>query len=112
MTTRALIAATMSLLIASVPPAAAETIGDRDIGQSLAQTWCSNCHVVAGGQTNGASTGAPSFRAVASDKAMTPTAISAFLQTPHHRMPDLHLTRQEINDVTAYIYSLRSQPRR
>jgi hypothetical protein len=29
------------------------------------------------------------------------------LQTPHARMPDLHLTRDEVDDLIAYILSLR-----
>jgi hypothetical protein len=33
--------------------------------------------------------------------------LRAFLQTPHDRMPDLHLTRNEIDDVAAYILSLK-----
>ena len=28
-------------------------------------------------------------------KSMTPVALQVFLQTPHDRMPDLHLTRAE-----------------
>ena len=35
-------------------------------------------------------------------------ALDVFLQTPHHRMPDLHLSRTEIDDVSAYILSLRT----
>jgi mono/diheme cytochrome c family protein len=100
------------LLIASATPAAAQMAGDPDAGRALAQTWCSNCHVVTATQAQGASTGAPSFRTIANDKSVTPMALSAFLQTPHHRMPDLHLSREEIDDVSAYILSLRPAPKR
>jgi hypothetical protein len=34
-------------------------------------------------------------------------ALRAFLQTPHSRMPDLHMSREEIDNITAYILSLR-----
>jgi hypothetical protein len=40
-------------------------------------------------------------------KSTTPLSLRAFLQTPHERMPDLHLSRDEIDDLTAYILSLR-----
>jgi mono/diheme cytochrome c family protein len=100
------------LLIAFTAPAVAQTIGDPVAGRTLAQTWCSNCHVVAANQPQGASTGAPSFRAIAAEKSVTPMALSAFLQTPHHRMPDLHLSRDEIDDVSAYILSLQSPSKR
>lgn len=99
------------LLLAAAPPAAAQTVGDADAGRTLAQTWCSNCHVVTNSQSQGTSTGAPSFRAIATQEAVTPMALRAFLQTPHHRMPDLHLSRTEIDDVSAYILSLRPQPK-
>jgi mono/diheme cytochrome c family protein len=40
-------------------------------------------------------------------KSTTFMGLRAFLQTPHDRMPDLHLTRNEIDDVAAYILSLK-----
>jgi cytochrome c len=105
------IALPLLLLVASASPVAAQAVGDPDAGRHLSQTWCANCHVVSVAQPRGASTGAPSFREIAAQKSVTPMALSAFLQTPHHRMPDLHLSRNEIDDVSAYILSLR-QPRK
>jgi len=82
--------------------AAQETAGRR-----LAETWCSNCHVVSAEQHRGASTGAPTFTAIADMKSTTPMGLRVFLQTPHSAMPDLHLTRNETDDLIAYIMSLR-----
>jgi mono/diheme cytochrome c family protein len=93
--------------VATLQGVRAEEVGDPAAGRQLAETWCSACHVVTGGQKQGTSTGAPPFAAIAAEKAITPLALRAFLQTPHHRMPDLHLSRNEIDDVTAYIFSLR-----
>jgi len=76
-------------------------------GHQLATQWCANCHVVDSAQKQGSSTGAPPFEAVAHMKSTTEMSLHVFLQTPHGRMPDLHLTRNEIDDVTAYILSLR-----
>lgn len=87
--------------------AAAQTEGDPDAGRKLAQTWCDNCHVVAPSQQQGTSTGAPAFTAIAAMKSTTFMGLRAFLQTPHDRMPDLHLSRDEIDDVAAYIISLK-----
>jgi mono/diheme cytochrome c family protein len=42
-------------------------------------------------------------------KSTTVLSLRAFLQTPHARMPDLHLTRDEIDNIAAYILSLRGQ---
>jgi cytochrome c len=81
--------------------------GDPAAGRALAQRWCDTCHVVDQEQQRGTSTGAPTFTAIASMKSTTPMALRVFLQTPHGRMPDLHLTRGEIDDVVAYIVSLK-----
>ena len=36
-------------------------------------------------------------------------SLRAFLMTSHPPMPDLHLTRDEIDDVSAYILSLKQR---
>ncbi len=94
------------VLIASPAGAFAQSAGDPDAGLRIAKTWCINCHVVTRDQSQGTSNGAPPFTAIAQTKSITPDALRTFLQTPHHRMPDLHLTRNEIDDVSAYIFSL------
>ena len=99
------------LLMAASLPASAQEVGNADVGRRLSETWCSSCHVVAASQSQASSNGVPSFRAIAADMAVTPMALDAFLQTPHHRMPDLHLSREEIDDVSAYILSLRPRPK-
>ncbi|HVZ09465.1 c-type cytochrome [Rhodopila sp.] len=96
-----------ALLLAMPGAAGAQMAGDAAAGQTIAQRWCVNCHVVGRDQTRGTSNGAPSFPAIARRTEMTPMALRAFLQTPHHRMPDLQLSREQIDDVTAYIQSLR-----
>ncbi|HQT76848.1 MAG TPA: c-type cytochrome [Rhodopila sp.] len=83
---------------------------DADAGRAIAARWCVTCHVVQPGQTHATSTGAPSFAAVAARKSLTPDGLSAFLQTSHVRMPDLHLSRREISDLTAYIMSQKPAP--
>ena len=90
--------------------ARAQNTGDADAGRKIAQTWCINCHVVAPGQVQGTSNGAPPFTAIAAQTDISPMALRAFLQTPHHRMPDLQLSNDQIDDVSAYIFSLRTPP--
>lgn len=97
------------LLGASALPSAAQEIGDLAGGRRLAETWCSTCHVVIPTSQLGTSNGAPTFSAIARMKSTTPLALRAFLQTPHSRMPDLHLTRDEVDDLTTYILSLRQK---
>ena len=95
------------LLAGSFSRPIAQEIGDAGSGRHLAETWCETCHVVAAAPRRGASNGAPTFVAIARMKSTTPMSLQAFLQTPHSRMPDLHLNRDEIDDLTAYILSLR-----
>ena len=51
--------------------------------------------------------GVPTFTAIASMPSTTPIALRVYLQTPHARMPDLHLSRDETDNLIAYILSLR-----
>jgi len=93
------------LLAATSHPAGAE--GDVEAGSRLARTWCSSCHLAGPAQNSATSTGAPTFAAIAGMKSLTATSLRNFLQVPHGRMPDLHLTRDETSDLAAYILSLR-----
>jgi mono/diheme cytochrome c family protein len=97
------------LLTASPFPVTAQEIGDIAVGERLAKTWCSTCHVVTSSAKTGTSTGVPTFAAVAALPSTTPISLRAFLQTPHARMPDLHLRRDETDDLIAYILSLRGR---
>jgi cytochrome c len=98
---------TAMLLGSAIPSVAAQDIGDLAAGRRLAQTWCSSCHQVDPSPQRGVDNGAPAFTAIARMTSTTPLSLRAFLQTPHAQMPDLHLSRDEIDDLTGYILSLR-----
>ena len=87
--------------------ARAQEVGDAAEGHKLAESWCSSCHVIGPTQQQGVSNGAPTFAAIARMKSTTTLSLYAFLQTPHDRMPDLHLSRDDIDNISAYILSLR-----
>jgi mono/diheme cytochrome c family protein len=95
------------LLSAWPHPAHAQEAGDVATGRRLSDTWCSSCHLVGPGSVRGVSNGAPTFVAIAQQKSTTVLSLRVFLQTPHARMPDLHLSRDEIDDLAAYVLSLR-----
>jgi mono/diheme cytochrome c family protein len=98
----------MAILLAGRPHlAGAEEIGDVAAGHRLSEIWCSSCHLVGPEAPSGVSNGAPTFPGIAGTSSTTPLSLRAFLQTPHPRMPDLHLTRDEADDLIAYILSLR-----
>jgi mono/diheme cytochrome c family protein len=77
-------------------------------GRRLAESWCSSCHLVGPGSARGVSNGAPTFVAIARQRSTTVLSLRVLLQTPHGQMPDLHLSRDEIDDLAAYILSLRT----
>ncbi len=81
-------------------------------GKGLAQVWCSDCHLVDPQERKSGRDSAPTFLSIARMKSTTEASLAAFLSTPHGRgrMPDLVLNREEIQDVSAYILSLRKLP--
>jgi mono/diheme cytochrome c family protein len=95
------------LLAAASLPCVAQEVGDAAAGRRLAETWCSNCHVVSPTAERATANGVPTFTGIAQMPSTTPMSLNVFLQTSHSRMPDLHVSRQEIDDLTAYILSLR-----
>jgi len=97
------------LLAAAGAGAGAKESGDVAQGQHLARTWCAACHVVEPTQRNGGATGVPTFAAIAQMPSTTTLSLHAFLQTTHGRMPDFQLSRDEIDDVSAYILSLKGR---
>ena len=95
-----------AISILDAGPVRAQDTGDTDNGHRLAQAWCANCHTLDTSQ-QATATGAPSFSAIAANKAITPTALHVFLRTPHDRMPDLSLSNNEVDDLIAYILMSR-----
>lgn len=91
--------------VASLSGAAAQNPDD---GERIAKTWCAGCHRVDGPSPGAQRTDAiPSFSSIAQMNSTTQTSLEVFLSTPHARMPDYSLTREEIRNVSAYILTLR-----
>ena len=79
---------------------------DAAAGARMALQWCANCHVIDGsGPSARLPQGPPSFRVAAGH--LNPGELRAFLSHPHGAMPDLALTRAEINDLIDYIQTLQ-----
>ena len=89
-------------LMAAAPAWAA---GSAQAGATLAQRWCSSCHLTADTNASGPDT-APPFSTIAARHGQDREWVHAWLMKPHPPMPDLQLTRQEIDDITAYLESL------
>jgi mono/diheme cytochrome c family protein len=75
---------------------------DATNGEKLAKRWCVSCHVVGEGQRQ-ANADTPPFSAIAGRPDFTAAQVALFLLTPHPRMPDMSLSRNEAADLAAYI---------
>ena len=90
---------------AAMPVASPLLAADAAKGAQLAGQWCTNCHVIGGSAAATLQQGPPSFATIGRD--LTPDQLHAFLSHPHPPMPDLSLTRSEIDDLIAYIGTFR-----
>ena len=75
-------------------------------GAQIARQWCANCHVIGGNSAAAVPQGPPTFPTIARS-GMASDQLRAFLSHPHGAMPDLTLTRAEIDDLIGYIETLR-----
>jgi mono/diheme cytochrome c family protein len=89
-------------LMRTQSPATSAT-GEAEAGWQLARRWCAGCHVVdmAGYGTDSA----PAFATVARERTDR-RWIRAWLESPHPPMPNMNLSRGEIDDVIAYLDTL------
>ena len=86
--------------------AGAVLAADAAAGRQIADRWCSSCHVVAGSGGSGATDAAPTLASIAKDPRRGPDWVRQWLNDPHPPMPNLTLTRAEIEDVIAYLENL------
>lgn len=78
--------------------------GDPARGQALANIWCASCHLVDPNGT-GKDT-APPFPKIAKQGLPDQDEARAFITAPHPPMPNFDLTREQIDDIVAYLNSL------
>jgi mono/diheme cytochrome c family protein len=84
----------------------ARAAGDAEAGHKLAQLWCTSCHIVDDSR-QGADT-APPFPSIA-QRHLDRAWIRAWITAPHPPMPNLNLSRQQIDDVVAYLDRLAAK---
>ena len=89
---------------------AQEVSGNPEAGRAYAREVCSPCHAIAAEEASRRIIAvAPDFSAIADTPGMTATALRAFFQTPHPKMPNLILTPEQSADVIAFLISLRDR---
>jgi len=80
--------------------------GDAIRGQELAAIWCRSCHLP--GENRPASfVVAPPLEEVAQRSSVDAKHVAQLLLSPHPAMPDRGLSRDEADDIAAYLLSLR-----
>lgn len=95
-------------LVTPVAWAAGDTT-DVSAGRELALNWCAECHLVVENQDRVPSDAVPTFFSIADDRSTTELGLRVFLTSPHANMPNIMLTRDQIDEIIAYILSLRSR---
>lgn len=100
-----LLAACAAGLLAA--PASAQQQPDARAGERLARQWCASCHLVASDERARAPDTAPPFASIAARPSATPGALRTIIQMPYPRMPQIALSRDEVEHIIAYILSLR-----
>ena len=103
---RALIVSVVFSIVGVVTTVQAQDFGDIRQGRRLALDICASCHAVRASETLSPDAAAPSFRAIAHTPGMTAAGLAHGLP-PHHSMPYLILSGQQVRDVSAYILSLQ-----
>jgi mono/diheme cytochrome c family protein len=84
----------------------ARAAGDAEAGRKLARLWCTSCHIV--DETPRGADTAPPFPTIA-ERHQDRAWIRAWITAPHPPMPNLNLSRQQIDDVVAYLDSLQKK---
>jgi cytochrome c2 len=87
--------------------AAAVELGEKSAGQDYAKRVCAACHDIEKGDV-ALFTDVPSFQEIADTQGMSPRALRVWLQTSHPNMPDLIIAPDDMDNVIAYIMSLKT----
>jgi mono/diheme cytochrome c family protein len=80
--------------------------GDPSAGRTLADAWCASRHTVT--KEGLGRDSAPSFSSIARSRA-DQGWVRAWLTDPHPPMVNLNLSRRQIDDIVAYLDSLRGR---
>jgi len=82
----------------------AKSRADAETGKRIALARCSPCHIVAPNQREELAN-APPFASIARNTGFSAEALAYAILSPHPHM-NMTVTRQEANDIAAYIATL------
>ena len=101
------IAALVALTVLTSASVAQAASGNAEAGRQLVTRSCSSCHAVEAAKT--ATDGAPPFTLIARTNRERPAWIRGWLMSPHPPMPNISLSRQQIDDIVAYLNTIPIQ---
>jgi mono/diheme cytochrome c family protein len=107
----ACIAAACAPAQAPSPAEAAFMSGNPASGLRYAEQACAQCHAIAPGSALSPAPDAPPFEAIANTPGMTRMALNAWLHSPHENMPQLIVDPDRIDDLSAYLATLKREGR-
>jgi tetratricopeptide (TPR) repeat protein len=91
------------------PVAEAIDVGDAREGLAYAQRVCATCHNVLRKNAASPNKQAPPFTAIANTPGMSVTGLTVWSRTSHRTMPNLVIEPADMDDLIAYILSLRNR---
>jgi cytochrome c len=95
------IATLVALTVLASTTLAHAASGSAEAGRQLVMRSCSSCHATEASTT--ATDGAPPFTLIAKTNKERPAWIRGWLMSPHPPMPNISLSRQQIDDIIAYL---------
>jgi cytochrome c len=97
-----------ALTWAAATSAQAQEMGSAQRGLRVARQTCSQCHLVVKEAGRSTDSNAPTFETIAkTSSGMTSAALIVALRTSHQTMPNVIIKAEDLNDLVAYILSLR-----
>jgi mono/diheme cytochrome c family protein len=103
---RVTIAASMCVVAGS---ANAQQIGSVQEGRQLAREVCAECHAIDNATDRSTNPNAPTFKVIANTPGMTSAALTVAPQTTHVTMPNFVVKGDALQNIIAYILSLKEK---
>ena len=107
---RAICLSAMLIAAALVSPSQASAAGDADAAKGIVVQHCVACHEVPGysSKAGAADLGAPPFATIANNpQSYDPKELQTWLRRPHWPMQQFMLSDRDIDNLLAFIASLR-----
>jgi len=92
-----------------VPIADGQDVGDARKGLVYAERVCAACHNVSRSEATSPNRQAPPFKQIADTPGMSVTALTVWSRTSHPTMPNFVIDPADMDDLIAYIVSLREK---